>query len=102
MHVRVGAVLLLERCLKLTPVLRTSLFIKLTCQIPFYSDTAHRVHPLAGQGVSLGLGDVATLTSCLLKANSKGADWGRYISIYTIILTRTFLQIQPCMHEQYE
>ena len=46
--------------------------------IPSCRDTAHRVHPLAGQGVSLGLGDVATLTSCLLKASSRGTDWGRY------------------------
>ena len=31
---------------------------------------------MAGLGVNLGFGDVAALTSSLLLANGRGADWG--------------------------
>jgi 2-octaprenyl-3-methyl-6-methoxy-1,4-benzoquinol hydroxylase len=38
-------------------------------------DAAHVVHPLAGQGVNLGLRDVASLGRMLEDARRRGADW---------------------------
>ncbi|HEY4146326.1 UbiH/UbiF/VisC/COQ6 family ubiquinone biosynthesis hydroxylase [Pinirhizobacter sp.] len=39
-------------------------------------DAAHTVHPLAGQGVNIGLRDVAELRDTLLQARARGADIG--------------------------
>jgi len=39
-------------------------------------DAAHVVHPLAGQGMNLGLRDVACLRSVLLEARERGSDIG--------------------------
>jgi 2-octaprenylphenol hydroxylase len=39
-------------------------------------DAAHAIHPLAGQGVNLGLLDVASLSEALLRARRHGRDIG--------------------------
>src|SRR5690606_28358456 len=38
-------------------------------------DAAHVVHPLAGQGVNLGLRDVAALEAEVAAASRRGSDW---------------------------
>lgn len=39
-------------------------------------DAAHTVHPLAGQGLNLGLGDVDALSRCITQALTQGSDIG--------------------------
>ena len=39
-------------------------------------DAAHTLHPLAGQGLNLGLGDVAALTQALEESVLLGLDCG--------------------------
>jgi 2-octaprenylphenol hydroxylase len=44
-------------------------------------DAAHTIHPLAGQGVNIGLLDAATLAEVILEAHSKGREIG---SLHTL------------------
>lgn len=39
-------------------------------------DAAHRIHPMAGQGVNLGFGDAAKLAEVLAEGVSRGGDLG--------------------------
>jgi ubiquinone biosynthesis monooxygenase Coq6 len=45
-------------------------------------DAAHRIHPMAGQGVNLGFGDVLSLTEALANGAKNGADIGTSAILY--------------------
>jgi 2-octaprenyl-3-methyl-6-methoxy-1,4-benzoquinol hydroxylase len=57
------------------PLRRQSARTYVSGRVLLLGDAAHVVHPLAGQGVNLGLRDVAALRDAVTDAKSKRADW---------------------------
>jgi 2-octaprenylphenol hydroxylase len=53
-------------------------------RVVLMGDAAHTIHPLAGQGVNLGLQDAALLAKSLLALKKAGKDFGlrRYLRDY--------------------
>lgn len=51
-------------------------------RVALVGDAAHTVHPMAGQGLNLGLGDVDELVSCIKKAHDSGMDLSSFLHEY--------------------
>ncbi|CAE6402615.1 unnamed protein product [Rhizoctonia solani] len=51
-------------------------------------DAAHTVHPLAGQGLNMGLSDARELVTCLENAVSTGSDIGSYTALLPYMRAR--------------
>jgi ubiquinone biosynthesis monooxygenase Coq6 len=61
-----------------------------TDRVALLGDAAHSVHPLAGQGLNLGLGDVAALTAAIDAAVADGLDIGALTSLQPYARARWF------------
>lgn len=51
-------------------------------KVALLGDAAHTVHPLAGQGLNLGLDDVEVLSEVLRKAHDAGMEAGQFLDEY--------------------
>ena len=47
-------------------------------RVALIGDAAHSLHPVAGQGLNLGIRDIASLTEVLVTAGRRGEDIGNY------------------------
>jgi 2-octaprenylphenol hydroxylase len=70
-----GNIELLSECKKLTLVEQRAEQM-IHDRIALVGDAAHRIHPLAGQGVNLGFLDAACLAQTLTEARNKSQDLG--------------------------
>jgi 2-octaprenylphenol hydroxylase len=50
-------------------------------RVALIGDSAHTIHPLAGQGVNLGFLDAATLAEVIAEARAKGRDFGALLTL---------------------
>lgn len=59
------------------PLQQTHAVDYITERIALVADAAHSIHPLAGQGINLGIADVGVLTEVIGEAYHNDLDWGR-------------------------
>ena len=59
-------------------------------RVALVGDAAHGVHPIAGQGLNLGLRDVAALAEVVVEATRRGEDIGSLVTLETYQRWRRF------------
>ena len=59
-------------------------------RLALVGDAAHLVHPISGQGLNLGLRDVAALADCVMQAKRLGLDCGRLTVLQDYETARRF------------
>ncbi|KAF5362510.1 hypothetical protein D9756_002499 [Leucocoprinus leucothites] len=69
-------------------------------------DAAHTTHPLAGQGLNLGLGDVECLAKCIESAVLSGNDVGSYTALQPYareryLINHTMMAAVDKLHKMY-
>ena len=71
--------------------------------VALIGDAAHMIHPLAGQGVNIGLLDAAALAEVLISANKRGKDIGAaaILSNYESMRRRNNLLMMTVMDAFY-
>lgn len=47
------------------------------CRLALINEAAHRIHPVAGQGLNLGMRDIASLGDLIMNASRLGLDLGQ-------------------------
>lgn len=72
---------LLERIVKATSSLPDVEDKLVRGRTALIGDAAHTIHPLAGQGLNLGLADSKSLSAALIKAIERGEDLGSHVSL---------------------
>lgn len=59
-------------------------------RIALVGDAAHSVHPIAGQGLNLGMRDVASLAEIVILARRRGEDYGKKYALERYSAWREF------------
>ena len=72
-------------------------------RLALVGDSAHRIHPMAGQGVNLGFGDIKCLISVLEDAIIDGEDFGKMFcsvkyDLFIISIVCWFLTVSYADH----
>ena len=65
-------------------------------------DTAHSIHPVAGQGWNLGIKDIQALCSCLESYNINNKNFDEYYFAKRIIENITYLTFTNSLNHLYE